>query len=69
MAVFLAYHEYSVYALSRGVFLCFVNGRKQAVLDGQTVCRQLLRVLKELCSEGILEHTAKGRYRVLRPGI
>ena len=31
--------------------------------------RQLLRVLKELCSEGILEHTDKGRYRVLRPEI
>ena len=31
--------------------------------------RQLLRVLKELCSEGILEHTDKGRYRVLRHGI
>ena len=28
--------------------------------------RQLLRVLKELCDKGVLEHVGKGRYRVLR---
>lgn len=28
--------------------------------------RQLLRVLKELCSEGVLEHEKKGVYRVVR---
>ncbi len=28
--------------------------------------RQLLRVLKELCSEGVLEHEKKGVYRVLK---
>ncbi len=29
--------------------------------------RQLLRVLKSLCEEGILEKVDKGRYRILRP--
>lgn len=28
--------------------------------------RQLLRVLKNLCEEGILEHEKKGRYRILK---
>lgn len=28
--------------------------------------RQLLRVLRELCEEGILEHSRKGSYRILR---
>ena len=31
--------------------------------------RQFLRVLKELCEEGVLEHEKKGVYRLLRlPG-
>lgn len=28
--------------------------------------RQLLRVLKELCEEGVLEHTQKGEYTIVR---
>ncbi len=39
-------------------------GRHAKVLNVST--RQLLRVLKELCEEGVLEHEKKGVYRVLK---
>ena len=39
-------------------------GRRARILNVST--RQLLRVLKELCEEGVLEHEKKGVYRVLK---